>query len=336
MQKARNALLGVVALLLVSCSTMAAEDDPASSGPPLRVVGRHDVMEVGPVLLAVREAGPDAAFFSSGGVDNLFKAGGEAPTGEFDHAPGKADLAGQAETQALRASVANPDLRIIMTVSEGLYRIVARRSAGISQVDDLRGKRIAVFERTSAAYFLDRLLGSAGIAPADVVRVPLRPREMEPALSTGKVDAIAIWEPESARAEMALGEDAITFTDPSLYRELYNLNATAEALNDPARRPQIVDFVRRLISATRVASDEPAKIWPLLADSSGYPVALIDASWPHHRFPADIPDDILDVLVEEEQWLAAQANRPARTRAQLATLVDRSVLHEARALEHRD
>lgn len=336
MQKGWRVLFGAAALVLASCSTMSATRDTALAQAPLRVVGRHDVMEVGPILFAVHEAGSHSAAFSSGGVDNLFKAEGDAPTDEFDHAPGNADLAGQAETQALRASVSNPDLRIIMTVSEGLYRIVARRSAGISQVGDLRGKRVGVFERTSAAYFLDRLLDNADIAPTDVIRVPLRPRAMEPALRSGKVDAIAIWEPESARAEMALGEDAITFADPSVYRELYNLNTTADALSDPARRARIVDFVRHLISAAQVATDEPEKIWPLLANSSGYPVALIGASWPHHRFPADIPDDIIDVLVEEEQWLAAQANRPARPRELLATLIDRSVLREALGLARRE
>lgn len=336
MRRVRSFLVGVVMLLVASCTTMSASEHAANPEAPLRVVGRHDVMEVGPVLFAVHEAGPGVAVFSSGGVDNLFKAEGEAASGEFDHAPGSADLAAQSETQALRASLANPDLRIIMTISEGLYRIVGRRSAGIASIEDLRGKRIAVFERTSAAYFLDQLLARAGIAPDEVIRVPLRPREMEPALSAHEVDAIAIWEPESVRAEMALGDDAITFSDPKLYRELYNLNTTAEALNDPACRARIVDFVRRLISAAHVATEEPSKIWPLLAESSGYPVALIGASWRHHRFPADIPSDILDLLVEEEKWLAAQANRQPRSREQLATLIDRSVLREALALEHRE
>ena len=38
---------------------------------------------------------------------------------------------------------------------------------------------------------------------------------------------------------------------------------------------------------------------------------------------------LLDVLVAEEQWLAARDNRPARPRAELATLIDTSVYREA-------
>lgn len=314
----------ILAAALATCGTARADD-------PLRIVGRHDVMEVGPVLFAIQQVGPDMAGFSSGGVDNLFKADGAAPAGGFDHAPGRADLAAQAETQALRASVANPDLRIILTVTEGLYRVVARRSAGITRAEDLRGKRIGVFERTSAAYFLDRLLAKAGITPQDVVLVPLRPREMEPALTARKVDAVAIWEPESERSLMALGDDALSLSNPAVYRELYNLNSTAQALADPARRARIVAFVRELIKAARVATEEPAKIWPLVATSSGYPADLVAASWRHHRFPATLPEDLLDIMVEQEEWLASQANRPARDRAQLERLIDRSVLREAMA-----
>lgn len=309
---------------LAACTAVQA-------GEPLKVVGRHDVMEVGPVLYAIRQAGPDIAVFASGGVDNLFKGEGAAPAGGFDHAPGKADLAAQAETQALRASVANPDLRIILTVTEGLYRVVARRSAGIARPEDLRGKRIGVFERTSAAYFLHRLLARAGIGAHEVTLVPLRPREMEPTLTARKVDAVAIWEPESERSLMALGDDAVSLSDPTIYREIYNINTTAEALADPVRRARIVDFVRRLIAAAEVASTQPSRIWPLLAASSGYPADLIGASWRHHRFPATIPDDLPDVMAEEEKWLAAQAGRQARTRQQLAPLIDRSVLEEALA-----
>jgi hypothetical protein len=36
-------------------------------------------------------------------------------------------------------------------------------------------------------------------------------------------------------------------------------------------------------------------------------------------------------MEEEERWVARERNRPSRTRAQLAVLIDDSVLKEARA-----
>src|SRR5690242_829280 len=84
-------------------------------------------------------------------------------------------LATNAETQALRQSVDHADLRTILTVSEGWYRIVARRSAGISQLADLRGKRIATAPNTSSAYYLHKMLGTVGMITADVTVVPVTP-----------------------------------------------------------------------------------------------------------------------------------------------------------------
>jgi sulfonate transport system substrate-binding protein len=297
----------------------------------LRVVGRPDVMEMGPIVYATEVLLPHETQLRAGGVPNLFKsdAAKTQSIDQFDPFPGAADVAGQAETQALRISVENPDLRIIMTVTEGVYRIVGRRSAGIAALADLAGKRIGVFENTSSAYFLHRMLGSIDLSAADVVIVPLRTREMTPAILAGEVDAIAMWEPESERAFAALGADAIHFQNPSIYRELFNLNTTVQALADSRKRAQIVRLVRALITAARQSETAPEKIWPLVAARSGYPVDLVAASWPHHRFPAALPDDLLDVLVAQETWLAAQTGRSARPREALAQLIDASVLAEA-------
>jgi NitT/TauT family transport system substrate-binding protein len=152
---------------------------------------------------------------------------------------------------------------------------------------------------------------------------------MAPAILAGEVDAIAIWEPESERAFAALGADAIHFQNPSVYRELFNLNTTVQALADPRKRAQIVRLVRALITAARQSETAPETIWPLVAARSGHPLDLVAAGWPHHRFPAALPDDLLDVLVAQETWLAAQAGRPARPREALAQLIDASVLAEA-------
>lgn len=317
----------LIAITLTSC----AHTPPPSNEDTLRVVGRPAVIEIGPLIYATGVLLPRETQLRPGGVSNLFKS--DAPKTQsidrLDPFPGAADVAGHAETQALRTSVENPDLRIIMTVTEGVYRIVGRRSAGIAALTDLAGKRIGVVENTSVAYFLHRMLGSIDLSEADVVIVPLRPREMTPAILAGEVDAIAVWEPESERAFAALGADAVHFQNPRIYRELYNLNTTVQALADSRKRAQIVRLVRALITAARQSETAPETIWPLVAARSGYPLDLVAASWPHHRFPAALPDDLLDVLVAQETWLAAQAGRAARPREALAQLIDASVLAEA-------
>lgn len=320
-----GAAIATGGMLAAACTSRAlAPRDTESS--VLRVAARPDVLEVGPLLHAAEAMGSGRVVVSGGGVPNLI----DGPVaGAIDRFPGLADAAGQAETQLLRLSVANPDLRIVMTVTEGVYRIVARRSAGIARVADLAGKRVGIFERTSAAFFLHRMLGHAGLGDTGIVRVALRPGDMAKAMVEQRVDAIAIWEPESERAVRALGADAVTFADPDVYREFYNLNTTAAVLADPARRGALVAFMRALVLSCRVSVERPGEVWPLVAASSGFPAELVAAGWPHHRFPATLAPALLDTMVAEERWLAAQDGRTPRTRPELDRLIDRSLLAEA-------
>ena len=90
--------------------------------------------------------------------------------------------------------------------------------------------------------------------------------------------------------------------------------------------------MRDIIRVSEKSRKTPKEIWPLVSKASGYDPAIVAHAWRHHRFPGALVSDMLDVLTLEEVWLAKQQNRPARTRAQLAPLIDESVVKEARAL----
>ena len=62
-------------------------------------------------------------------------------------------------------------------------------------VADLKGKKIAVAQGSSANYHLLAVLQKAGLSVKDVTLEYLQPAEGQAALSSGAVDAWAIWEP---------------------------------------------------------------------------------------------------------------------------------------------
>lgn len=296
---------------------------------PIAVHGNITTLEIAPVLLAAKQHYPDGATVKMGGIANLV---GEPAVAGFG-TDGVADVATHAETQALRYSVRNPNLRIILTVTEGHYRIVARRSAGIAKLTDLKGKRIATVPPTSAGYFLNVMLKSAGLSLADVQSVPVTPlSDMPKALAEGRVDAVVIWEPYSENAVRALGADAIEFDGAGVYRERFNLNSTTERLADPVERRKIVLFVRAVIDAAAAMRKNPAQAQALVAQSGNFTLEEVAHAWPHHGFITALPADLLDVLVPEERWLAGEEKRAPRDRATLARLIDPSIYKEAMAL----
>jgi sulfonate transport system substrate-binding protein len=307
-------MVGVTRRLAVGGLVATAASPALAQRVPLKLAGNTSTIELAPVLMVASRLGNT---IENGGVPNLFRA----PI---------VDLATNAETQALRESVANPDLRIIMTVSEGLYRLVGRRSSGIAKVADLKGKKIATIRSTSSAYFLNRLLATAGLSEADVTIVPLFPlNRMPPALVAREVDAVTIWEPEMDNCAEAIGEDAIEFSGKGVYRECFNLHARAPDLADKAKRAEIVAFVRQVVEASAQIRKDPKLAWPLVAASSKFPETLVAKTFKHHAYPGRLVPDLLDVITGEEVWLAAATSRPARPRQELARLIDPSVLREA-------
>lgn len=315
-------------LLLAGCAH-AAEPAPQAARPsaPLRIYGMHQTIELAPVHVAADRIYPGGVAVRNGGIPNLFSADPAA----------LADVATHAETQALRNSLDHAEVRIILTITRGHYRIVARRSAGIASLADLRGKRIATMSTTSAGFYLHNALASVGLSEADVtITSAPTPRDISRPLIDRQVDALAIWEPEAEIAMEALGADAIELRPEVGYDELFNLNTTAANLADPVKRPQIVRFVAAIIQAAAQVRTDPAPGIAMVAAVARYPAEFVRASWPHHSFIAAVAPDLLDILVREEAWLAAQNRRPARDRAALAALIDPSVEREARALLARE
>jgi NitT/TauT family transport system substrate-binding protein len=310
--------------LLTTLLALGLSSACAAQQAPLAVHGNVGVFEIAPVLLAAETT--SEASVKMGGIPNLLD---EPPIPGFG-SPGHADLATHAETQLLRYSVKHPELRVILTVSEGLYSIVARRSAGIATLADLRGKRIATIPPTSAGYFLGRMLRSVGLTEADVTLVPFTSLpDMPRALAEGRADAIAIWEPMSADGAAALGADAISFSGKGIYREVFGLNTTAANLADPAKRARIVAFVRGVIAASKNLRADPTEAQALVVRYGGWTPEQVKRGWHGQAYPATLVPDLLDVLVEEEKWLAAQDKRIPRGRDELAKLIDASVLAEA-------
>ncbi len=301
----------------------------------MRIYGNLSLLEMAPVLLAAKDIYAGETLIEHGSVMALW---GKASDLASLSSAGHADLATNSETQTLRGSVAGPDLRIIFTVAECPYRIVARRSAGIAALADLRGKRMATQLDSSGAYFLECMLRTAGLTPADVTLVPFMAHTETPlslvpeALRSGKIDAAALWEPQPQRAKVALGTDAIEFSDPVIYTEKFNLSTTQANLDNPDLRKRIVAFVRALIAAAKRLKDDPQSGWKLVAQTAKLDIDTVSGAWPRFKYPGTLAPDLLDAFDRQEPWIAKVQRRAPRNRATLAKLIDDSVLREALAL----
>ena len=307
----------------------------------LQVYGMRNVMEQATTLIAVDTMSGGKATVNHGNVAHLVGADAsmnsaasintpEAKAIAAEAALPLADVATNYDTQFLRFSAKRPDMRILFTVTRGLYHIVARRSAGIASIKDLRGKRVGTYTRTSSNYYLAKELEANGLLETDIEIVALAPIfEISKAIIEKRVDAITIWEPGSQAAKDGLGADAIELKTPGVYVSYFNLNTTTAKLADPDKRRQMVELTRHIIRASKLVKEKPQIGCEWLAKASGFERGLIERSFSQHDYCASIEPNQLDILVDQDKWVAREQGRTPRSRGELSKLLDYSVYHEA-------
>jgi ABC-type nitrate/sulfonate/bicarbonate transport system substrate-binding protein len=163
---------------------------------------------------------------------------------------GKLDLATATEFGAVRHGLERADFRIISILSQAQdQQLVARRDRGITQLSDLRNKRVGVAQNTSSEYYLHLLLILEKIQSEDIQVVNLLPSEQVKAVTNGDVDAVIVWEPFATMAKQELGTNAVSWDGQSGQDEYWLLLSTAGIVEKKSRA------IRRFLSALASAED---------------------------------------------------------------------------------
>ncbi|MFJ4338820.1 ABC transporter substrate-binding protein [Streptomyces sp. NPDC088915] len=135
---------------------------------------------------------------------------------------------------------------------------------------DLKGKKVAVAQGSSAHFQLVASLAKAGLKPSDVQVTLLQPADALAAFTTGKVDAWAVWDPYTS--QVLLGGKGRVLTDGrGVVNGLGFQVASPSALADKEKAKAIGDFVERLRRAQDWVFEHPedwAKAW---AKETGLP-----------------------------------------------------------------
>lgn len=261
----------------------------ASFGPALatKLASSLQVIEYIPQPYATKNFFKGQATIVSGGVASL----------PLDKT---VDLGANADFQGLTQYGAHKNIRMIYTIVDVPYRVVASRAAGISTLADLKGKRIGTMPNTSANYFINKLLNSAGVKDSEYTTVsgtacmktPCGAGTLPAQMQAKTIDAFGIWEPSPELGGRALGGDAVFFQNATVFRETYSLFTTTEKLNDPTSRKAIVEFVRTLDQAVGAFKDTPEKVYQFVAQAMGMDVATVQAVWQVHKWAGSLGEDM--------------------------------------------
>ncbi|PZG14447.1 ABC transporter substrate-binding protein [Nonomuraea aridisoli] len=213
---------------------------------------------------------------------------------------GSLDLGTVGNAPPVFAAAAGSKITIIGVSEKGLggQAVVVPSGSAITTVAALKGKKIAVAKGSSANFHLLAVLKKNGLSFTDVSPQYLQPSDALAALSTGRVDAWAIWDPYTAQAQHQIG--ARILADATGYANGFEFQiAATDALDEPARAKALGDFVARVRRAHTWANDHPTQWGEVYARLTGLPQDVIAMAVPRNRY-TDLELDA-DVIAREQQ-----------------------------------
>ncbi|KAB1643921.1 aliphatic sulfonate ABC transporter substrate-binding protein [Gulosibacter chungangensis] len=161
--------------------------------------------------------------------------------------------------------------------------IVATKESAVTEVADLRGKKVAVNKGGTGEYLLLRALEQSEIAPSEVEFVYLAPEDAASAFNSGSVDAWATWDQYFASAQLVPGATVVvTGTD------IDNLNWTFQWVTQEfaEAHPELVQTITATLAESSQAAATDPEIIAELYRTNGASEEVIDLilSWPPYTF----------------------------------------------------
>jgi sulfonate transport system substrate-binding protein len=167
---------------------------------------------------------------------------------------------------ALLAKVNGTEISSVYAYSQPEWTaLVTRADSGISEVEDLAGKTVAVTRGTDPHIFLVRALTEHGLTEGDIEEVLLQHADGRNALINGDVDAWAGLDPMMAEAELEQGA-TLFYRAPELNTwGVLNVDETFAA-----EHPEIVEAVIAAYERGRTWSlENPDELAAILAGAAG-------------------------------------------------------------------
>ncbi|WP_392894279.1 ABC transporter substrate-binding protein [Streptomyces sp. LN699] len=253
-----------LSLVLSACGGGSAADSGSTTSKDGPASGAKVTLNVGD-----QKGGSESLLRAAGELENLdyqikwstFTSG--PPLLEAVNAKA-VDIGGVGNTPPVFAAAAKSKISVVGAThgsSKG-EAILVPKDSSLRTPAELRGKKIAVAQGSSAHFQLIASLRQAGLTPSDVQITLLQPADALAAFNSGKVDAWAVWDPYTSQVVRS-GARILT-SGEGIVNGLGFQVAAPSALADEAKSKAVADYLQRLQRAQDWVFKHPeewAKVW---------------------------------------------------------------------------
>jgi sulfonate transport system substrate-binding protein len=309
------ALLVIAGLVAAGCSSSPSSGGSASPAgtPTASASGAGSAVDLSSVTLNIGDqkgTGAEAVLQAAGLLNTLpFKVNWSdftsGPPMLEAMASGSIDIGGVGDAPPVFAASGGEQVEIVgaRETSDGDQdAIVVPKNSPITSISQLRGKRIAVGDGSSADYNLLTVLAKAGLTAKDVTIANLQPADALAAFTSGSVDAWDIWPPYVQ--QVVAQDDARVLSVGSAYGSPYSFEvASKAAVANPAKAAAIKAYLTTLDKAYAWTATHPSAWAVAWAKAAGLPTSIMDTA---AKIDATTPIPITSAITSSEQNLVNQ------------------------------
>ncbi|WP_258955878.1 ABC transporter substrate-binding protein [Shewanella woodyi] len=246
---------------------------------------------------------------------------------------GDVDLATSSESVVMFNSFLRSDFSVLASFAESDndLKVLSLESSSISEPHLLKGKSVGMVKSSASEYFIYAYMIITGNHMVDFNHVYMEPKDLGPALLSGEVDAISVWEPFGYQLNKEYGEQIRQFNTKGTHNLSFNLIAKKSLFADNLK--QYVNVLAAISEAETFITSYPDETKVMVSDYLKIPMSELEWGWDDYIFRLSLSNVLLSNLQTQARWAIASGAVNKQGMPDFRLLIDSQALD---ILEHAD
>lgn len=218
---------------------------------------------------------------------------------------GEVDLATSSESVVMFNSFLRTDFSVLASFveSDNDLKLITLKSSAITEAKLLEGKNVGMIESSASEFFIYAYMILTGNKEIKFNRVFMDASELGPALLSGKVDAISIWEPLGYQLNKEYGDQISQFQTKGIYNLSFNLVAQKDSID--INLESYVRVLAAIDEAQNYIAEHPKRAKRIVSDFLHIPVTELEWAWSDYLFRLSLSNVLLSNLQTQARWAIA-------------------------------